>query len=210
MTPAPRGAAPHPVFARVWAQISDTFGSPRRRAELLEGLHGRVLEVGAGDGCNFAHYPPEVSELVAVEPEPHLRRLACDAARAARVPVNVCNGHAEALALADGDFHGVVSSLLLCTVNNQQAALAELRRVLAPGGELRFFEHVVAQRPLVRAMQSGLDTSGVWPCLGGGCHLARDTLAAIAAAGFTVERVRRFSSGPGSLGLPFVLGVARR
>lgn len=204
------GSAHHPVFARVWSRISGTVGSDRRRVQLLAGLRGQVLEVGAGDGRNFAHYPPEVREVLAVEPEPYLRRRAREAARTAPVPVTVLDGSAEALAFEDGSVHGVVSSLVLCSVSDQQLALAELRRVLAPDGELRFFEHVLARRRLGRALQAGLDGSGVWPRLGAGCHLSRDTLGAIAAAGFTVEQLRRFSSGPGPLGLPFVLGSARR
>jgi len=200
----------HPVFARVWARISGQVGSDRRRAQLLAGLRGRVLEVGAGDGRNFAHYPPGVGEVLAVEPEPYLRRLAQAAARAAPVPVTVLDGTAEALALADASLQAVVSSLVLCSVADQRVALAELHRVLAPGGELRFFEHVIARRRVGRALQAGLDGSGIWPRLGAGCHLSRDTLAAIAAAGFTVEQLRRFSSGPGPLGVPFVLGSARR
>ncbi len=208
--PSRTGAAQHPVFARVWSHISGKVGSDKQRSELLAGLRGRVLEVGAGDGRNFAHYPPEVSEVLAVEPEPYLRCLASGAARAAPVPVTVVDGTAELLPREDGVFDSVVSSLVLCSVVDQQIALAELHRVLMPGGELRFYEHVIAERTLGKAVQAGLDGSGIWPHLGAGCHLARDTLGTIAAAGFTVERVRRFTSGPGPLGLPFVLGTARR
>jgi AhpD family alkylhydroperoxidase len=208
--PSATGAAQHPVFARVWSHISGKVGSDKQRSELLAGLRGRVLEVGAGDGRNFAHYPPEVSEVLAVEPEPYLRRLAADAAGVAPVPVTVFDGTAELLPHEDGVFDSVVSSLVLCSVIDQEIALAELHRVLTPGGELRFFEHVIAGRGLGKAVQAGLDGSGVWPHLGAGCHLARDTVGAIAAAGFKVERVRRFTSGPGPLGIPFVLGTARR
>jgi AhpD family alkylhydroperoxidase len=204
------GAAQHPVFARVWSHISGKVGSDKQRSELLAGLRGRVLEVGAGDGRNFAHYPPEVSEVLAVEPEPYLRRLASGAARAAPVPVTVVDGTAELLPHEDGVFDSVVSSLVLCSVVDQEIALAELHRVLMPGGELRFYEHVIAERTLGKAIQASLDGSGIWPHLGAGCHLARDTVGTIAAAGFTVEQVRRFTSGPGPLGLPFVLGTARR
>jgi ubiquinone/menaquinone biosynthesis C-methylase UbiE len=200
----------HPVFARVWSRISARVGSERQRSELLAGLDGRVIEVGAGDGRNFAHYPPEVSEVLAVEPEAYLRGLARNAARTAPVPVTVLDGNAELLALEDGAFDAAISSLVLCSVLDQETALAELHRVLAPGGQLRFFEHVVAEQSFARAVQSKLDDSGVWPCLGGGCHLARDTVGTIAAAGFTIERMRRFTSGPGPLGVPFVLGAARR
>lgn len=200
----------HPLSARMWSYMSGKVGSDRLRTGLLADLRGRVLELGAGDGRNFAHYPSQVSQVVAIEPEPYLRRLALDAARAAPVPVTVLDGVAEALPADTRAFDAAVSSLVLCSVTDQRAALAELHRVLVPGAELRFYEHVIADRRVGRAVQSGLDGSGVWPRLAGGCHLARDTLAAIAAAGFTVEEVRRFTSGPGSLGVPFVLGTARR
>lgn len=205
-----RCAHQHPVFARVWSHISGKVGSDRQRSELLAGLRGRVLEVGAGDGRNFAHYPPGVSEVLAVEPEPYLRRLASGAASAAPISVTVVDGTAELMPHEDGTFDSVVSSLVLCSVSDQEVALAELHRVLTPSGELRFFEHVIAEGSIGKAVQAGLDGSGLWPQLGAGCHLARDTVGAIAAAGFTVEQVRRFTSGPGPLGVPFVLGSARR
>lgn len=202
--------AQHPVFARVWSRISGTVGSDRQRSEMLAGLNGTVLEVGAGDGRNFAHYPATVSEVLAIEPEPFLRRLASEVAAAVPTSITVTDGTAELLPAEDGVFDSAVTSLVLCSVSDQSRALGELRRVLRGGGELRFFEHVVAERSFGRTVQTGLDNSGIWPRLGGGCHLTRDTVGAISAAGFTVERLRRFSSGPGSLGLPFVLGVARR
>jgi len=204
------GVGHHPVFARVWSHASGKVGSAGERSELLAGLGGRVLEVGAGDGRNFSHYPRAVTEVLAVEPEPYLRRLASRAAREAPVTITVVDGTAESLPQDDGTFDAVVTSLVLCSVVDQQTVLAELHRVLAPGGELRFFEHVVADGTFGRALQTSLDRSGIWPQLGAGCHLARDTVAAIARAGFTVERVRRCVSGPGAVGPPFVLGVARR
>jgi len=209
----PLGGSPsrqHPVFARVWARISSRVGSERQRTEMLAGLRGRVLEVGAGDGRNFALYPPEVSEVLAVEPEPYLRKLAGEAAREAPVAVSVVGGTAESLALEEGAFDAAVTSLVLCSVGDQSTALAELGRVLTPGGELRFFEHVAARHPVGLAVQTRLDDWGIWPHIGAGCHLSRDTVQAISSAGFAVERIRRFSSGPGGLGIPFVLGSARR
>jgi SAM-dependent methyltransferase len=196
--------ADHPVFARAWSSVlgRNAMGW-RERGALVEGLRGRVLEVGAGDGLNFEHYDARVEEVVAVEPEPHLRARAV-ARRAPRV--TVVDGVAEALPAQDGTFDAVVACLVLCSVADQARALAEARRVLRPGGELRFYEHVAAAPGSAgRAVQRGLDRSGAWPRLAAGCHLARDTEAAIAAAGFTIEAARRFRVGL----LPHVAGVAR-
>ncbi len=190
--------------------MSATVGTDRQRAELLAGLDGHVLEVGAGDGRNFRHYPEDVQRVLAIEPEPYLRRLASRSAAAVPGAIEVRDGAAEKLPGEEGAYDAVVSSLVLCTVADQEQTLGEMFRVLRDGGELRFFEHVRAGRPLGRKLQQLLDDTGVWPHLGGGCHLARETVAAIARAGFTVERIRSFSSGPGPLGLPFVLGAARR
>lgn len=203
----------HPVFARVYDRLSagaEDSGEGEHRAALLAGARGRVIEVGAGNGLNFAHYPATVDEVVAVEPEPYLRGKAEAATRAAAVPVSVVDGVADALPAADGTFDVAVASLLLCSVPQPSTALAELHRVLRPGGELRFYEHVRAHGTTAAALQRGLDGSRLWPALAGGCHLSRDTLAAIADAGFTIERSRRFPFPAGPLGLPHVLGLARR
>jgi ubiquinone/menaquinone biosynthesis C-methylase UbiE len=198
----------HPVFARVWARLASLVDSDDQRVELLAGLRGRVLEVGAGEGRNFAHYPSGVVEVVAVEPERYLRRIAAEVARGWPV-VKVLDGRAEALPVADDSCDAAVASLVLCSVTDQAAALAELRRALAPGGELRFYEHVVAEHDLGARLQRVLDRTGIWPRLGGGCHVSRDTLRAIEDAGFTIEAMRRFPSGPGPFGLPLALGRAR-
>ena len=121
------------------------IGDHRRR--LLAGLTGRVLEVGAGNGLNFQHYPAAVTEVLAIEPEPYLRRLALAAARRAPVPIRVVAGTAEALPALDGAVDVVVASLVLCTVTDLDQALAETRQVLRPGGKLRFYEHVRAEDP---------------------------------------------------------------
>ena len=103
-----------------------------------------------------------------------------------------------------------MACLVLCTVPDQAAALAELRRVLRPNGELRFLEHVHAERQPLRAVQSLADASRLWPCIAGGCHAARDTLRAIEGAGFAVEHVRHFdfSPGPPLPAVPHILGRA--
>ncbi len=206
-------AVRHPLFARVYAAFSrraEGRGVRDHRRELLAGIGGRVIEVGAGNGLTFAHYPPEVSEVVAVEPEAHLRSLAERQATRAPVPVRVVDGLADALPAPDASFDAAVVSLVLCSVPDQDAALAELRRVLRPGGELRFYEHVIAREPRLARLQGRLDHWRIWPTLAGGCHLARDTGAAIEGAGFAVERCRRVPfPAEGPLALPHLIGLAR-
>lgn len=202
----------HPIFARAYGFLSRRAERELgpRRDELLDGVRGRVLEVGAGNGLNFAHYPPEAEEVVAVEPEDYLRHLAERAAASAAVAVRVQGGLAEALPFAEAQFDVAVVSLVLCSVGDPAGALGELRRVLRPGGELRFFEHVRGQGRNRARMQEALDRSGIWPFVAGGCHCSRDTVAAIEAAGFTIERVRQFDLPP-SWGWtnPMVIGAAR-
>ncbi len=116
------------------------------RDELLEGLSGRVVEVGPGNGANFGHYPASVTEVIAVEPEPFLRAKAIRAAEQVTVSVTVQPGTAERLDLPDGSMDAAVFSLVLCSVRDPTAALAEIRRVLKPHGEVRFLEHVRSPR----------------------------------------------------------------
>lgn len=200
----------HPIFARVWPLLSrglDSGGGAQHRRALVGALEGSALELGCGDGRLFAYYPPSVTSLTAVEPEPRLRALAEHAAEASPVPTTVLAGSAEALPLDDGSVDVAVCSLVLCSVPDQAAALAELRRVLKPGGALRFYEHVIAEQPAGAVAQRALDGSRVWPTLAAGCHMARDTLAAITAAGFVIEDCARFTFP--RFGMPHVLGTAR-
>lgn len=204
----------HPVFARLYARLSasaEAKGAAAHREEMLAGLAGRVVEVGAGNGLNFAHYPATVTEVVAVEPEAHLRKLARAAAHAAIVPVTVVDGTADHLPLDDATFDAAVCSLVLCSVGDQDAALAEVRRVLRPGGELRFYEHVIDDNPRVARVQRIVDV--VHPYVSGGCHVTRDTEAAIVRAGFEITSIRRFRFAPELLtkqAAPKILGTARR
>ena len=193
----------HPLFARFFDRFAardEQRGQAALRRELLAGLAGLVLEVGAGNGLNFPHFPASVRLLVAVEPEPYLRLRAADAARAAPVPVRVVAGTADRLPLASGSVDAVVVSGVLCSVPDPLAALAELRRVLRPGGELRFYEHVRAGGRLQGRYQDAADL--VWPRLMGGCHPNRDTLATIEQAGYRVAACRGFHFPPGARLLP--------
>ena len=211
----PKTWVSHPIFARVYASVSpgmDQGGVAEHRRRLLAGLTGRVIEVGAGNGLNFAHYPPEVTGVLAVEPELHLRTLAQRNAARAPVPVEVVDGVAEQLPAGEATFDAAVATLMLCSVADQQTALREMYRVLRPGGQLRFFEHVRADRPALAHVQSVLDAT-VWPTLCGGCHVSRDTAAAIRNAGFTIERLDRFRFPDTRRPLPsspHILGVASR
>jgi ubiquinone/menaquinone biosynthesis C-methylase UbiE len=170
-----------------------------------------VIEVGAGSGLNFKRYPETVTGVVAVEPEPFLRALAEKAAMGAPVPVEVVDGTAGALSSGDGEFDAVVASLMLCSVRDLPGALAEMRRVLRSGGELRFYEHVGSERAVARSLQRALDV--VWPHVAGGCHTSRDTAKAITDAGFAIEDCRRFKFRPSVFAAPVaphIIGVARR
>lgn len=203
----------HPRFARMYEQISaesEQRGTAAQRDRALAGLAGRVIEVGAGNGMNFGHYPATVAEVVAVEPEDRLRALAERAAESAAMPVRVVPGHGGALPFDDSSFDAAVASLVLCSVPDPAVSLGELWRVLRPGGELRFFEHVRSASPAVGAFQALV--TPLWARAGGGCRLNRDTAADITAAGFEIGALDRFSYRP----LRFIpahahiLGTARK
>ena len=200
----------HPRFARAYERISresDARGTAGHRARLLAAAEGRVIEIGAGNGLNLRHYPPAVTEVLAVEPEDRLRAMARPAAETTRVPVTVVAGHADALPAGDRTFDGAVFSLVLCSVPDPATALAEARRVLRPGGRLFFFEHVRSERAVLARLEDL--ASPLWSRAAGGCHLNRDPAAAIRAAGFRITWIERFVHrpvwcGPGA----HVLGIA--
>jgi ubiquinone/menaquinone biosynthesis C-methylase UbiE len=203
-----------PLFARMYTRVRpvmDQQGAGEHRRRLLSGAAGQVIEVGAGDGGNFAHYPPAVVRVLAVEPEPYLRAQAARQAAAAPVPVEIVDGTADRLPAPDASADVVVVSLVLCSVPDQAAALAEVFRVLRAGGELRFYEHVAADGRRQEAVQRVADAT-LWPLFAGGCHVHRDTAAAIAAAGFTIEELDRFDFPPdrSNPARPHILGRARR
>lgn len=202
----------NPLFARIWTFMSshETDWLRDRRRENLAGLSGRVLEVGAGTGSNFAFYPGTVTEVVAAEPESQLREAAEVAAAAAPVPITVVASTVEALDPAE-PFDAIVCSLVLCSVERPEAVLRQLFSLLKPGGELRYFEHVAS--PGVRGGLQRLADSTFWPRLFGNCHTHRETEQMITAAGFVVDRARRGQQFPAWVPLPvseFALGSASR
>jgi ubiquinone/menaquinone biosynthesis C-methylase UbiE len=203
-----------PRFARMYlrsAASAEERGATGHRRRVLEGLRGTVVEIGAGHGLNFTLYPAKVSEVVAIEPEPTLRSHAETAAASATVPIRVLAGVADELPLEDESADAVVASLVLCSVPDQQRALAEIRRVLRPDGELRFYEHVIPHCQPKRLLMQVIDRSGLWPALAGGCHPARDTTEAIMRAGFDIEEIERFGFSAQRFQplIPHILGVAR-
>jgi ubiquinone/menaquinone biosynthesis C-methylase UbiE len=206
---------PRPRFARTYlraAKTAERRGATEHRRRLLNALRGTVLEIGAGHGLNFPHYPTDVTEVIAIEPEPTLRARAAEAASAAPVPVRVLAGVADDLPLKDESVDAVIARLVLCSVPDQDRALAELRRVLRPEGELRFYEHVIPRCQPKRLLLQLVDRSGLWPRIAGGCHPARDTTAAIEHAGFHIEANERimFAASRFEPATPHILGIARR
>lgn len=191
----------HPFFARLWTVMSahETPLLRRLRTENLSGLSGRVLEVGAGTGTNFALYPDTVTEVVALEPETRLAPKARLAAAEAPVPVTVVESTVETL----GDiepFDAVVCSLVLCSVSDPEAVLRQLNSVLKPGGELRYFEHVASSG--WRGTIQRLADATVWPRISGNCHTHRHTESAITGAGFTVDVTRHQMTFPAWVPMP--------
>lgn len=183
----------------------------RWRAELLRDLGGEVLEVGAGTGVNLPHYPRTLSRLVLSEPDPHMGRRLRRHARAERWErAEVLDASLDELPFPAGEFDAVVATLVLCSVPRLDRAIAEIHRVLRPGGRFVFLEHVAAEdRPGRLAWQRRVEP--LWKRVAGNCHLARRTGDAIAAAGFVMEDIRRESMRKAwPLVRPTIRGVARK
>lgn len=180
------------------------------RKELLCDLAGDVLEIGAGTGANLPHYPAAVGRLVLTESDRFMRaKLEARARACGLARVEVHDARAERLPFAEGTFDAVVSTLVLCSVPDVEAALGEVRRVLAPGGAFVYLEHVAAGDGGSR-LRWQRRIEPVWKHLAGNCHLTRKTGEAIRLSGFVVEEERRESMHKA---LPFVRptvrGVAR-
>lgn len=165
------------------------------RQECLRGLSGTVLEVGSGSGLNLPWYPRDVTKLWLIEPSEEARRMAQKAIAAAPFPVEPLGVGAEAIPLPDGSVDAVVSTWTLCTIPDVERALAEMRRVLAPGGQFRFIEHGLSPDARVARWQDRL--TPLQKKLAGGCHLNRPIDRLIEGAGFRLDRIERFYlSGP--------------
>ena len=209
------GGPPVSLFDKVYARCYDFFmdrvdqaGAVDHRRRLVEEAAGEVLEIGAGTGKNLPLYRA-AERVVALEPDPAMRARAHDAALEAQVPVEVVEGEGMALPFPDTSFDTVVFSLVLCTVPDVERALIEARRVLRPGGSLRFYEHVRAADPHLAQWQDRLERP--WGWVGRGCHPNRDTAAAVAAAGFDVLSLEEFDfPAMPRIVRPHVIGIAER
>jgi ubiquinone/menaquinone biosynthesis C-methylase UbiE len=199
------------VYDRFMRNMEQACGA-RWRDELLAGVGGSVLEIGAGTGKNLEHYrSAAIEDLTLAEPDPHMRRRL--AATLARSPLaaraRIVDWRAEAVALAAASVDAVVCTLVLCSVRSQAAVLAEAHRVLRPAGRLVVLEHVASPDPRRLAWQRRLDP--VWSRVADGCHVARDTARAIEDAGFAFEILTRESARKAlPIVRPTIRGVARR
>lgn len=202
------------LFMWSYAALYDRFNASAERAGLREQRHdllaqatGATIEIGAGTGLNLAHYPPAVTRLVLVEPDPYMReRLRRRAARLGR-DAEILDAAAGRLPCPDASFDTAVVTFALCSVPDEQAALSEITRVLAPGGRLLFLEHVRSADPRVAARQDKMPFP--YPVIG--CHPNRDTLAEIKASPLLVESVREgeLPKAP-AIERPMIVGLARR
>jgi ubiquinone/menaquinone biosynthesis C-methylase UbiE len=199
---------------RAWGYDLVGAGFERRhgyalRAPHLSAARGSVLEIGVGTGANLPHYPEPVGRLVGADPSLGMLARARRRAAALETDVEFVQAPAEALPFPDSSFDTVVSTLTLCTVRRQDAALREIARVLRPNATFLFAEHVRADDPRLARWQDRLE--GVWTVVAGGCHPNRDTLRSVEAAGFTVEELERAEiPGAPAIVRPCVIGRARR
>jgi ubiquinone/menaquinone biosynthesis C-methylase UbiE len=203
----------HPVFAPLYAALvaageRGTLG--RWRREALAGARGRLLVVGVGPGRDLDHVPPAVTEVVAVEPNPAMRRYAAPRVASLRergVRAGLVSAVGEALPLPDRSVDCALVSLVLCSVDEPAAVVAELRRVLVPGGPLLVLEHVRADGGRLARVQDRLDPA--WVRLAGGCHTNRRTREVLEAGGFETSGVGDVALRAGLPHLaPHLLGVA--
>ena len=183
------------ILPRVIDKVLGNESMADIRRPSLEGLQGVVLEIGFGSGPNLPLYPASVTRVLAVDPAVVGRRLAAERLARSPIPVDFIGLDGSSLPLEDASVDAALSTWTLCTIPDVDDALHEVRRVLKPGGSLHFLEHGLAADPKVAARQRRF--TPVQRKVAGGCHLDRDIAALVAAAGFDVVALQRFTiAGP--------------
>jgi ubiquinone/menaquinone biosynthesis C-methylase UbiE len=206
---------PSATWMRIFALVYNPFlllgeiaGMRKLRRAVLGNARGRVVEIGAGTGLNVEHYPDEIAELVLTEPDASMRRrLTRRLQRNGRV-ARIVDAPAERLPLADASVDTVVSTLVLCTVPDPERTLGEIARVLRPGGQLLFLEHVRASSRFLAACQDYLFRP--WRGFAGGCYCNRPTADLMRASGFTVAADDSAWRGMPAIVHPLIVGRATR
>ncbi|HEV3400571.1 MAG TPA: class I SAM-dependent methyltransferase [Acidimicrobiales bacterium] len=196
-----------PFFGRCYGQFSrraDAGELGVRRRMLLADARGRVLDLGAGPGDVFRHLPTAVSGLVAIEPDRTMLKQARRRLGEAPAPVPLVRGVGERLPFSDAAFDTVVAALVLCTVDDPHAVVAEIHRVLRPGGRLLLMEHVRASDETLARWQDRLQP--LWSRCNGGCRPNRTTLETVREAGFRFQALEEY----GYPVLPHIRGQAVR
>ncbi|MGW4534662.1 class I SAM-dependent methyltransferase [Nocardia sp. NPDC004340] len=176
------------------------------RKRVCAGLQGRVVEIGFGSGRNVPFYPETVKSVSAVEPADLGWRMAAGRVAASTIPVERAGLDGQALPFADNSFDSALSTWTLCTIPDVEGALAEVRRVLVPGGTFHFVEHGLAPDPGVRKWQHRLDP--LEQKVAGGCHLNRDIPGLIEGAGFEIRDIDRYYQQGPKPWVAFSLGTA--
>lgn len=183
------------VVPRLVAMICGAAGLSGLRARTAVGLSSQVVEIGFGSGFNMPHYPDGVERVLVVEPSATAFHIAAKRIVASPIPVEQVGLDGQALPLEDASCDGALCPFALCTIADPEAALAEVRRVLRPGGRLHFLEHGLAPDPKVVAFQHRVEP--LQRRLADGCHLTRDPVALVRSAGFDIEKVeQKYGAGP--------------
>lgn len=183
------------TWGRAFSAFYDTLlkgteeaGLRDRRREVLAAARGRTIDIGAGTGANLGLFP-EGAEVVMAEPDPHMTKRLREKIATSGAEVELIEAGAESLPFEDESFDTAVFTLVLCTVPDPRAALAEAARILKPGGQMLFLEHVRAEQPGTARWQDRLETP--WRFFADGCHCNRDTVANIESSPLTLEQLQR-------------------